>query len=322
MSYALHGLPGVSESVRKHILDTADALGFVRPELHPTSHRIIGLILSDIANPFYPEISVAFTEAARRRGYEVFLAHTKDDEESVAEALDAMLDRHVDGVAMTVARSDTAEAVRRLRRAHVPLVQISRSFSGVDADFVGIDDDAAGRAMMRHVLEHRPDQIGIVVGPRTSSASAAREAAFIDEARAAGIAIDPRRRVNAPLTIAGGRMAAEHLLGLERPPTFIVCGSDVLALGAMSLALAMGLDVPGNVAVSGFDGIELAATPMIDLTGVVQPRRTMASRAVELLIDRVERTTHHPTRLTVPFSLRIGRSCGCQTTPTDKRNSP
>lgn len=314
VSYVFNNRPGVSDPTRRLVLEAADSLGFVprRPATSAVQRtNIVGLVLSNIANPFYPELSVGFSEAAQKRGYQVFLSHTDDDQASLTRAIGAMLDRPVDGVAVAVARSDNASALRQLRQAHVPLVQISRTFAHVEADFVGIDDHAAAAEMAQHALKHARWPIATVIGPRTSSASSAREEGFVAEARTAGITIPGSYRVSVPLTLDGGRAAAEHLFSLPNPPRFVLCGSDILALGVMSHAMERSLGVPKDVAISGFDGIELARTPMIDLTGIVQARKEMSANALDLLVDRIEHLTTTITRKTVPHSLRIGRTCGC-----------
>lgn len=322
VSYVFNDRPGVSEDTRQLVLATADDLGFVPARGLGSERRrranIVGLILSNIANPFYPELSVGFSEAAQLRGYQVFLAHTEDDQESLTRAISAMLDRSVDGIALAVARSDNASAVRQLRSAQVPFVQISRRFPHVEADFVGIDDLQAASAMMRHALDHQRWPLATVIGPRTSSASAAREG-FITEAQSAGVAIPGTHRVSVSLSLQGGRAAAEHLFSLPDIPRFILCGSDILALGVMSHALERGLRIPEDIAISGFDGIEMASTPMIDLTGIVQPRRTMSTRALDILTDQIEHHSLTRTSLAVPHTMRIGRTCGC--TSKGKHNS-
>lgn len=313
VSYVLNRRPGVSRETRQHVLATAERLGFVVDQTvaQDEHQRIIGLVLSNIANPFYPELSVGFSEAAQENGYEVFLSHTHDDQESLTRAVEAMLDRNVQGVAIAIARSDNASAVRRLRQARVPLVQLSRCFNHVEADFVGIDDRAAGVAMMRHALEHQRWPIATVIGPRTSSASARREEGFVAEARRAGVNIPGALRISGPLTMESGREAARVLFSSANPPRFILCGSDVLALGVMSEALELGLRIPEDVAVSGFDGIAISGTPMIGLTSIVQPRHEMSYHAVHLLIDHIEHPERAVSRVTLPYGVQHGTSCGC-----------
>lgn len=313
VSYVFNDRPGVSIATRRRVLATAAEMGYARraPAKDPSRSRIVGLVLSDIANPFYPELSTSFAEAAQQRGYQVFLSHTHDSTESLSAAVSALLDRDIDGVAMTVARSDNAVAVRQLRHAKVPLVQLSRRFSHVDADFVGIDDRRAAEELMRHALQHQRWPLATVTGPRTSSASAQREQGFLQEAQRAGVSVPGSHRVSTDLTIEGGYRAAEHLFSQAEPPRFVVCSADAIALGVMSRARELGFGIPGDVAVMGFDGIEIAHTPMIGLTGVVQPQREMARRAFAMLIDHIEHPERPSASEILPHEFRIGTSCGC-----------
>ena len=313
VSYVFNGRGGVSDATRDHVRRIAQSLGYDRPvrDPRPRSLDVLGLVLSNVANPFYPELSVAFCEAAAHRGFGVFLAHTEDDEDSLARTLRSMAERGVDGVAIAVARSDSAEPVRQLRAARMRFLQISRAFSGVEGDFVGIDDDGAARQMAAHAIEHGRLPIATVVGPRTSSASLDRERGFLERLRASGVDVPADYRVSTDLTLAGGRAAARHLLALPEPPRFVLCGSDVLALGVMTQAQSDGRSVPRDIAVTGFDGIELCATSMIRLTGIVQPRTEMARQAADLLVDRIEGRRSATARTRLPHRLRIGRTCGC-----------
>lgn len=320
VSYVFNARGGVSQATRDHVIAVAERLGYDRP-VRARERRtldVLGLALSNVANPFYPELSVAFCAAAAQRGFGVFLAHTDDDDDSASTTIRSMIERGVDGIAIAVARSDSAEPVRDMRRARLPFVQISRTYTGVGADFVGIDDVAAAREIAAHALGHGRGPVATVIGPRSSSASADRERAFLTEARAAGAEVPPAYRISVPLTLEGGRTAAERLLALPVPPRFVLCGSDVLALGVMTHAQSRGLNVPGDIAITGFDGVEVCATEMIRLTGVVQPHVDMARRAVDVLIDRIEGRRSTTTRARIPHALRIGRTCGC---PREEREN-
>lgn len=313
VSYVLNKKDGVSEATRRHVLLTAERLGFPIEQFPSATarQRILGLILPSISNPFYSDLSVGFLEAAQTEGYDVLLTHTHEDQDSLNRAIESMLDRNVEGLAFAIGRSDNASALRRLRQAHVPLVQISRSFQSVKANFVGIDDRAAAAAIMRHAVEHERFPIATVIGPRSSLASAQREAAFVEEAERLGVAIPPELRISGALSMQAGRDAASRLLSDPARPRFVLCGSDTLALGVMSEAMEMDLRVPQDVAISGFDGIEIASTPMIGLTGITQPRLQMGLRSAELLIEHIEHPEQAASQIILPHGVRFGTSCGC-----------
>ncbi|CKI53227.1 LacI family transcriptional regulator [Mycolicibacterium smegmatis] len=313
VSYVMNGRAGVSEQTRARILEVAEALGHIssaradRLRSHQT--RVIGLILTDIANPFYTEIAAGTIDAARARGYEVFLAHTQEDPQTLRSIVDTMIARQVDGVVITVLHPDDGEVIRSLRSARIPLVQLSRRIQRVDADFVGIDDRAAASEMMEHVVTHGYQDIVTVVGPRSSSASAAREEGFIRTAEAHGIRTVSSQRISTYLSERGGYEAVEQVLARKSLPRVIVCGSDVIALGAISALRERSLNVPDDVAVTGFDG--LYPGPLVELTTINQPRREMAEQSIELLTRRIEGAGGSYQSVLRAHQLRIGTTCGC-----------
>jgi LacI family transcriptional regulator len=257
VSYVMNGRPGVSAELRARILDMAEQLGHASSaratHLRSQRTRVIGLVLNDIANPFYTEIAAGIIDAARVRGYGVFLAHTQESAEVLKSVIDSMIARQVDGIVLTVLHPDDGEVIRALRRTHAPFVQVSRRIERIDADFVGIDDFSAAAEMMEHVLGHGHREVAIIVGPRNSSASAARERGFGATAQAHGVRNVGAWRVNTVLTEAGGRQAVERMVSANLLPRAMVCGSDAIALGAMSALRNHGLKVPEDVAVTGFE---------------------------------------------------------------------
>ena len=313
VSYVFNGRTGVSDATRDHVRSVAASLGYERSiaEHDPRRIDVLGLVLSNVANPFYPELSVAFTAAAAERGYGVFLAHTDDAADSLGRTVHAMAGRGLAGVAIAVARSDSAAPVRELRSGRIPFVQVSRSFSGELGDFVGIDDVRAARQIAAHAIQHGRGPFATIIGPRASSASQDRERGLHEELRSAGIEVPATMRISTELTLDGGRAAAAHLLAMPRPPRFILCGSDVLALGVLAQASTLGRSIPGDLSVSGFDGTDLCATGIVGLTGIVQPRAQLASVAASMLIDRIGGRTGPWQRTRLEHQLRIGRTCGC-----------
>jgi LacI family transcriptional regulator len=315
VSYVMNGRPGVSADTRTRVLEVAERLGHVPTEriagLRQQRTRVIGLVLTDIANPFYTEIGAGVIDAARARGYEVFLAHTQEDRDTLQAVVDAMVARQVDGIVLTVLHPEDGEVVRSLRSAYVPFVQLSRRIERIGADFVGIDDSAAAAEVMEHVLGHGYQDVATISGPRNSSASAAREEAFVRTAAAYGVQATGVRRISTYLSEAGGQRAVQMMLSRDVLPRALVCGSDVIALGAMAALRAHGLRVPEDVAVTGFDGLFPAVSPLVGLTTVWQPRREMAEHALELLLRRVDGTGGSPQAVLQGHELRIGTSCGC-----------
>ncbi|PFG39054.1 LacI family transcriptional regulator [Georgenia soli] len=315
VSYALNGRRGVSDELRRRILDAAVEHGMDIPAaaLRPATQPVLGLVLADVGNPYYSEMAISVTDAARERGFEVFLSNSSDAPESVAAAVDAMIHHGVDGVLITALQAGNADVCRPLRAARIPFVQISRRMLSAEADFVGIDDLAAGAEVMDHVLDHGYTKVAVVGGPVSSSASAHRADGFRRALRVRGVDLPRAWNITGGLNEVDGARAARHLLDQPELPEVIVCGTDAIALGVIAVLAGRGLQVPDDIAVTGFDGLTTARTSLVDITTVVQPRPRMAAEAVRLLHER-QRTPNAPAQsIVLPHGLYIGKSCGCAT---------
>ncbi|MDI3212218.1 LacI family DNA-binding transcriptional regulator [Arthrobacter sp. AL12] len=315
VSYVLNGKGGVSPETRRHINHVANELGF-RPRKSSQSTdvqrtRVIGLILPNIINPMFPRWAQGVISAAAESGYEVFVATTQDDPDVLAQVTSTLATRNVDGIILAASLRDDATALRTLRAARIPYVCLSRRADFLDSDFVGIDDDAAATMLMQHMLSHGFTEIATVIGPRFSTASLAREQAFVRTAAAAGITISGDRKISTRVNNEGGRLAAERLFSGGTPPQAVVCGSDELAIGVMEYALARGLRIPGDVAVAGCDGLPHSRSGLINLTSIVQPQQEMAHEAFAMLLKRIEAPSAGYSSKVCPHRLHIGRTCGC-----------
>ena len=315
VSYVVNGRGGVAAETRRHVLAVADELGFRLPDpgraLDPHRTRVIGLVAPNIINPTYPRFAQSIVSAAAEAGYEVFVATTQDDLRVLGKIASTLVHRNVDGVVLTATFREDASALRTLRAARIPFVHLSRRSRYLEGDFVGIDDAGAATDLMRHVLGHGHTEIATVIGPRFSSASLAREQAFVREAARHGIDISGRRRISTELNNEGGRRAAARLLSADDPPRVIMCGSDEIAIGVMEHAVERGIRVPEDVAVTGHDGIPHSMSGLIGLTTVVQPHEEMGREAFGMLLKRIDKPSNTFQSLVCAHRLHIGRTCGC-----------
>ena len=188
VSYALHGLPGVSDETRERILRAAAEGGLqVLPRELAARRPVLGLALADVGNPFYSELAISVTDAARAEGFEVFILTTNDEQAAIEASVSAMVEHRVDGVLLSALDSRNAAVCRTLRAAHIPFVQLSRRMEGIKADFVGIDDFTAGQEVMDHMLAHGYRRIALVTGLTSSSASRRRAEGFRSALHAADL---------------------------------------------------------------------------------------------------------------------------------------
>lgn len=315
VSYVLNGRPGVSDDMRERVLQVAEDLGYPLEQhlarVKPERTRVLGLIHPDMTNPFYSDLSAGAIDAARAEGYEVFLAHTQENSETLASIIDAMIARSVDGVILTVLHPEDGERIRELRRASIPFIQVSRRIPGLRADWVGVDDVAGADEILRHVVGHGYHDIGVITGPSNSSASAARAESFVATARAIGLPMPANRRFTSYLSEEGGRRLILQLIADDNVPRALVCGADAIASGVIGGLRANGYRVPDDVAVTGYDGVFPAASMLAELTTVSLPRKQIARIAVQQVIRRIEGVGGPIRDFLHPYRLRIGTSCGC-----------
>jgi LacI family transcriptional regulator len=315
VSYALNGKPGLAPDTRRRILEAATELGLATDGASAGQTKAttaIGVVLADVGNPFYSDLATAVADVGRKLGFEVFFSTTNDVPASVETSVKSMIDHGVEAMIVTAAQIGDATVCRLLRQAKTPFVQLSRRCPGVAAHFVGIDDEAAGHALMRHVIGHGYRDIAIAAGPQASAASRERSHGYMRALREAGLASPANRRLTTDLGEAGGHRAAQHLLSLGRLPEAVVCGTDAMALGLIDVFFSAGVKVPEQVAVVGFDGLVSARSSMLRLTTVIQPRRLMAEKAVDILAAALAGRASEPVTVLCPHTLHLGATCGCR----------
>lgn len=314
VSNVLNDRGRVSEESRGRVLRAAESISF-RPDrlargLRAGRTSVLGLLLGNIANPFYTEVAAGVVDGAARLGYHVFVSHTASDPEIQRREAEALRDHRCDGLIFTAVTEDDRVLLDELIRYRMPIVQVERWVPGLRADHVGIDNRTAGREVTAHLAAVGHTEIAIIAGPETSAASRERYHGFQEGIRDAGLSLRPTHVYMSELTREGGHRAAETLLAVRPRPTAIACGNDMIALGVMDAIIDHGLRIPADVGVAGFDDMPFASSRLIDLTTVRQPLQRLGSTAVEMLLARLERPTRAPARIILPHELIVRGSCG------------
>ena len=217
--------------------------------------RIIGLIISDITNPFFPELIQEFEEAAVERGYEILIGSTNYDNKKMELCARRMLERKVDGVAiMTFAVEEFL--LDRFAEDDIPVVFIDVASKHPLSSTLVVDYRAGIFEGVQHlaVLGHR--KIGFISGPLTLRSSQARKAAFLDCMRSIGLSADPSWLVEGNHTLDGGRDAMQKILAGPNRPTAIMCSNDMTAIGVQHALFEAELRVPEDFSLIGFDDIQ------------------------------------------------------------------
>jgi len=304
VSRALRDNPKVSEGTKQRVRAAAKALGYVPSEtgraLSSGRTRRIGLLLTDLDNQFYQHIIAPMHRELESLGYQLVLQTETSDSGQVAERLRA---NGLDGVLLATMTQDSVLPVR-LRDRGVPFVYFNRTSTAVDADRVVVDPTSGLREAAHTMVELGHRRVAAIFGPRNTSTGERREAALREALEELGVTIGSRYSRWGPFDFDTGFVGAHELLELAERPTVLVCGNDVVALGALNAARELGLAVPADVSVVGFDDLPVASWPIIQLTTVAFDLNAMARAAAGLLVERLEGSAGRPFR-TVTFDSRL-----------------
>ncbi|SDO61448.1 transcriptional regulator, LacI family [Klenkia soli] len=280
----------VSVGSRERVLAAIAELGFVRNEsarqLRAGTSRTLGLVVLDIANPFFTDVARGVSEVADDAGLAVILCNSDDRPAKESAYLDLLAEQRVQGVLITPT-ADLAPHLDSLRRRGVPVVLVDRRATGPGQCSVAVDDVLGGRLAADHLIERGHRRIAFVGGssglPQIEERHAGVVAAVRDQ-----WGDEDSLTVFAPdvLTVATGREAAAQIVGMPAAvrPTAVICANDLLALGVLQEMTRHGVRVPEECAIVGYDDIEFAAAAAVPLTSVRKPRQEMGRRAAELLL--------------------------------------
>ncbi|WP_432747201.1 LacI family transcriptional regulator [Streptomyces sp. JH002] len=287
VSRVLNGKSGVAATTRQRVLAALDVLGYERPlRLRQRSAGLIGLVIPELTNPIFPAFAQVIEQALASHGYTPVLCTQSPGGATEDELVDQLVERGVTGIVfLSGLHADTTtdpDRYTRLAGRGVPFVLINGYNDRVEAPFVSPDDAAATRTAVRHLRDLGHERIGLAVGPARFVPVLRKVAGFTAEL---GEGAPVRHSL---FSVEGGQAAATALL--DEGCTGIVCGSDMMALGAIRAARQRGLTVPGDVSVTGYDDSDLIAFTDPPLTTLRQPVRAMAGAAVTTLLEEINGT--------------------------------
>lgn len=293
VSNVLRGRGKVGAETRQRVLAAVETLGY-RPNLNARAlvegrPSTIALVVSSIANPFYPEFALAVEQMARKLGYFLLVCNTNDDPQQETAYLDAVGGSLAHGVLVMNADFLQLDALLALRRRGVPVVLClwERPEEPPALPCVAIDFHRAGTIAAEHLLKLGHRRIGAIVGSEPSGNHIWRYRGFVEALERAGVTPAPHETRFGHDTIDAGRNAAHALLAAVPDLTAIFASNDLPAIGVLQAAADLGLAVPGDLSVVGITDIELAHQMRPALTTVAVPTQEAAGLAVEMLMAQI-----------------------------------
>ena len=315
VSRVLAGIGNPKVETSGAVLAAVEALDY-RPSAVARSLRMrrtntFGLIVTDIQNPFFPELVQAADDAARKVGYSILLGSAAFDEHRAVHYLDLMADRRVDG--MIVASSQVAEeSWRWLSESPVPVVVVNAEPANVPITVITSDNRAGLRTAAEHLIGLGHRRMAYVRGLEGITADQPRVEGFRAACRDAGIPDADLIELRGDAQFAGGERAVSELLSSGGDVTAIACHNDITAIGALRALRAARVRVPADISVVGCDDIAAASWVVPALTTIAQQKAEMGRMAVERLLAMLDTREGGivPETIRVPMVLQVRESTG------------
>jgi len=302
VSHVINKTRFVSEETRARVIEAIERCNYYpnadARSLASGRSDTLGLLISDISNPFFPELVKSIEVAAFEKGYNVILSNTDYDAERTFSSVRRFIERKVAGVAMMTSELDPA-LIGELARCHVPVVFLDIGSAGICMSNIVVDYEKGIGEAIEHLvwLGHR--KIAYVGGPERLRSAAKRLQAFRDSMMERLPDSEPLAIYEGDFRLEGGMRAAREMLNSGELPTAVVVANDMMALGVMAECYTRGLRVPDDISVIGFDDIAFASLNHPALTTVRLPRTKLGRKVVEALLAMIE----HPERLGVEVNI-------------------
>ena len=303
----------ISPATRKRVLRRAKELNYqmnwVARSLVTRRTFTIGLLLPNFTHPFFAEIAKTVAETVRPHGYHVIISYFEEDPDLEARETDTLLARQVDGLIIASAQTpNRVEMFERIQQRKVPYVLVDRPVAGVNASFVGADNEVIGRLATEHLISQGCRRIAHLHGPGTGIAIGRLEGYRQALARH-GRPAQSTYIVDGGYGDDTGYAAMRQLLRRNPPPDGVFCYNDPVAIGAIKAIREAGLHVPGDIAVVGAGNVHYSDLLAVPLTTVDQGTSHIGRRAAELLIQRiVSKRSVRPRKIVIAPKLVVRES--------------
>jgi LacI family transcriptional regulator len=291
VSRTINGSPAVSDRLSKRVWAAIEHLNYF-PNTHARSlvsgrSRILGIIVENITNPFFPELIQSFEEVAVAHGYEILVSSSNSDAGVLTTCIRRMLERKVEGVAvMTFGQEEPL--LDRLVHNDIPMVLAEFKLDTPKASTIMLDYTTGIHAAVNHLVELGHQKIAFLAGPHKLHSVITRENDFRAAIQDAGLTIQKKWIIECDHTLKGGVAGFGKLHALSSRPTAILCSNDMTAIGVLRAAYMEGLRVPQDMSVIGLDDIDFAAYTLPPLTTIRLSRSDLARAAFEALRQQAE----------------------------------
>ena len=323
VSNVLNGSQRVREPLRRRVQEAVQALGYQPSALARGLRRdktnLIGMVIPDITNPFFPAVVRGAEDVAFSNGYRLVLCNTDNDHVKELAHLNEL--RTFLPAGIIVIPSDFSDLTKQAESYHrngAAVVCADRLPKRWQGDSVTVANEQGAAAVTRHLIRLGHERIAVITGPLRLTNSEQRLRGFRQAMAEAHFSVPPEFLQEATFDVAGGRAKGLLLLRLLPRPTAIFAANDMIAMGVIEAARELGLSCPEDISIAGFDDLEVAALLNPSLTTVFQPGYQLGATAARLLLDRVQGRAGVSNHIVLETELRIRESVA----PPPARSQP
>ena len=310
VSHVLNGSAAVREPLRKRVMDAVDALGYQPSQLARGLRRdktnMIGMIIPDVTNPFFPAVVRGAEDVAFENGYRLILCNTDNDHAKELVHLNELRTYLPSGLIVIPSNfSDLTAQAESYRKSGTAVVCVDRLPKDWNGDSVTADNEHGSYEATIYILRQGHKRLAIITGPRHLTNAQQRLKGFKRALHEKNIHIGPEYIQETNFDQHGGHAKTMLLLRMIPRPTVIFAGNDMIAFGALLAFREAGLRCPEDISLIGFDNLDLAEMTSPPLSSVSQPGYQMGSTAARLLIDRVRGDREPPRHVVIETALKI-----------------
>ncbi len=299
VSRTINGAPVVSDKLSKRVWQAIEQLNYFPNTqargLVSGRSRILGIIVENITNPFFPELIQSFEEIAVANGYEILVSSSNSDPAVLTNCVRRMIERKVEGVAV-LTFGEEEPVLENLAYHDIPIVLAEFHLDDPKASTILLDYATGIRTAVQHLVQLGHRRIAFLAGPHTIHSAVTRENNFRTAMQEAGLSIDKAWIIECNHTLKGGVAGFEKLQSLRSRPTAILCSNDMTAIGVLRAAYLKGLKVPQDLSVIGLDDIDFAEFTLPPLTTIRLSRVELARAAFEALRLQAENRPTGPVQ--------------------------
>lgn len=292
VSKVLRNKPFVKHSTKEKILEIIKRLGYQPDEIARSlvtgkTINSIGLIISDITNPFFPDVALGVEAEAKKRNCNMILCNAHYDEAEEEKYINILIRNRAVGILLATPKLKDKN-INRLLEINYPFVLVTRKVEGLKTNIVTVDHFKASKMAVNYLIQKGHRKIAHFSGVEKFYGMVRRMEGYKAALKENGIGVDNKLIFNSAISIEGGYNSANELLKLKEKPTAIFATEDLIAIGAMECLKDHGYRVPEDMSVMGYDNIKITALKAINLTTVNQPKFDIGVKSVEVLYKQIE----------------------------------